>query len=327
MAELRSPLAGDIRDLVATKRALGFSYDAEERALARIDAWLVGQGLSERRLPRDLVERWCRRRPHESQRNQCARASAMRVLCRHLARHGLDAWVPPTGLVPKGPRYEPRIFTDDELRRLFAAVDASRPVTGSPWRHLVMPAYFRVLYTSGMRESELRLARVDDVDLGRMAVTVRGGKGRKDRVVPIHPGLAGRCADVLGAARERGDGGDGYFFTPHADGRPMTLGNVYRNFRVALERAGIPHGGRGKGPRVHDLRHTYAVNLLLRWVKEGRDPLEWLPYMSTALGHDGFEETAYYLRLTESAHPEVRRLLDRAADVIEEVAFDGREYH
>ena len=100
---------------------------------------------------------------------------------------------------------------------------------------------------------------------------------------------------------------DEYFFMI-LPGKPMSLVNIYKNFRRYLEQAGISHTGRG--PRVHDFRHTYCVNLLRKWADEGKDLITYLPYMRTILGHEGFEETAYYLKLTAEAFPNVLKQME-----------------
>jgi integrase len=175
-----------------------------------------------------------------------------------------------------------------------------------------------------MRVSELRLARIKDIDLERGCIFVKGGKNRKDRFVPIHPDLAERCRKLKVEIHRESDE-DEYFFMQYP-GRAMSLGNVYKNFRRYLVKAGIPHTGRG--PRVHDFRHTYCVNLLLKWSKEGKDLMAYLPYMRTMLGHKGFEETAYYLKLTADAFPFIRnRLNESFPSIIDEVSFDEREYY
>ena len=109
-------------------------------------------------------------------------------------------------------------------------------------------------------------------------------------------------------------------------GQPMPLGNIYRNFRRYLEKAGIPHTGRG--PRVHDFRHTYCVNLLRKWTDEGKDLMAYLPYMKTMLGHEGFEETAYYLKLTTERFPYIKECLKSSfPDLIREVAANEQEFY
>ena len=319
----RGPLAKDIDDIVATKRALGLSYDATERALRRIDRWLAERGNDGSSLPRDVVEEWCRLRSHETERNRHHRVAEMRLLCSWLSAHGTEAWVPPKGYVRKGPRYEPHIYTDDELRRLFAAIDASRSVPRHcPFRAEVAPVFWRVLATTGMRVSEARLRRVGDLDADRRLIVVTGAKGRKDRLVPISDGLADSCRRLPAIT---GEGPDGWLF-PVRPGEPMTLQCCYKNFRRYLEKAGIPHTGRG--PRVHDLRHTHAVRLLRAWAEEGRDLWACMPYLRTMLGHESFEETAYYLRLTAESMPSIATTLATAyPGLVREVTLDAPEFH
>lgn len=315
----RSIFKNEFQDLVSLKRSLGFKYVTDAACFGRIDAYLAENNLSEKRLSRELCDAWCGKRSYESAANHAARVSSLRVFCKYVASIGLPAYIPPHGMVKHPPRYDAHIYTDGELRSFFAAVDASQSVPSEcPYRALVMPVFFRILYTSGMRVSELRLARISDVDLDRCCIRVRDGKNHKDRLVPIHPDLAVRCR-VLKETIHSGSGDDEFFFMLRP-GREMTLQNLYRNFRRYLEKAGIPHTGRG--PRIHDFRHTYCVNLLLKWAEEGKDLMAFLPYMRTMLGHEGFEETAYYLKLTAAAFPLIRQKLDGSfPDLIREVSF------
>ena len=90
----------------------------------------------------------------------------------------------------------------------------------------------------------------------------------------------------------------------------MTIGNVYKNFRKFLWRAGISQGGRGYGPRVHDFRHVYAVHCLKKWVEQEKDLTAYLPVLKTYMGHDSFQDTAYYLRLTADVFPNITLKLE-----------------
>ena len=102
----------------------------------------------------------------------------------------------------------------------------------------------------------------------------------------------------------------------------MTLGNLYKNFRRFLWRARISHRGRGNGPRLHDLRHTFAVNCLKKWVEQGCDLNVYLPILKTYMGHDSFTETAYYLRLTADVFPSlVLKLESKHPNIIPQ--FEG----
>ena len=323
--EFQSVFADEFKELIAVKQALGFKYESEKGSFLRIDTFFVNQGVEKKEIPRELCEEWCRKRSYESPANHGHRVSEMRVFCKYLNDIGLKAYIPAARTTRKPPKYDAHIYTPDELRRFFEAVDKSQSVPSEcPYRGMVMPVFFRILYTSGMRVSELRLARIKDVDLDRCCIFVRGGKNRKDRVVPIHPELAERCR-VIKAEMHRDSDEDEYFFMQYP-GRAMTLANIYKNFRKYLVKAGITHTGHG--PRVHDFRHTYCTNLLLKWSQEGKDLMAYLPYMRTMLGHESFDETAYYLKLTADAFPFIRDSLRSSfPSIIDEAIINEREYY
>jgi integrase/recombinase XerD len=97
---------------------------------------------------------------------------------------------------------------------------------------------------------------------------------------------------------------ENYYF-PALGGKPITIGNLYHNFRRFLWRAKISHGGKGRGPRIHDFRHSYAVHCLKKWAEEDKDLTAYLPVLKAYMGHDSFIETSYYLRLTRDAFPHI----------------------
>lgn len=315
----------EFQDLVELKRALGFSYETEAYAFRRIDSFFNEYQLSDKCITKELCNAWCSKRSYESIANQASRISTMRVFCRYLDDIGLPAYIPPKGITKKPAKYDAYIYTDEELKSFFAAVDKSQSVPSEcPYRSEVMPVFFRILYTSGMRVSELRLARVRDINLDEGYITVYGAKNHKERIVPIHPLLIEKCSKLKEKIHSFSSEEE-YFFMIRP-GQPMPLVNVYRNFRRYLEKAGIPHTGRG--PRIHDFRHTYCVNLLRKWTEEGKDFVTYLPYMRTMLGHEGFEETAYYLKLTSERFPYIKeRLKSSFPDLIKEAAIDEHEFY
>lgn len=315
----------EIRDLIELKRALGFSYEAEAGSLRRIDTFLCRNTLSEKYITKELCDLWCKKRTYETVTNQASRISTMRVFCRYLNDIGIPAYIPPKGITKKRTRYDAHIYTDEELQHFFDAVDKSKSVSDScPYRSDVMPVFFRILYTSGMRVSELRLARIRDVDLEKGYIHVLEAKNHKERLIPIHPLLMLRCRELKEKIHATSPD-DEYFFMI-LPGKPMTLGNVYKNFRRYLKQAGISHTG--KGPRIHDFRHTYCVNLLRKWADEGKDLIAYLPYMRTMLGHESFEETAYYLKLTTERFPYIKeRMKESFPDLIKEAEINEHEFY
>ena len=254
-------MAGAITALVAEKRAVGYKYDAEERVLARFAAFCASRFPELEAPDRASAEAWiaAARQRGVKPATLHGLAAPVRELARWLGRRGVPAYILPAGALPRPARYVPHIYTDQELAALFAQTDRCHYDSQVPFRHLVMPVLFRTIYACGLRASEARLLRFADVDLETGVLTIRNGKGGKDRQVPVSAPLRERLASYHAQIAGR-TGGDWFF--PGRNGLPLTLMNVNRNFRRFLWQARIPHGGRGHGPRVHDLRHTMAVNNL-----------------------------------------------------------------
>lgn len=298
-------LAVAIAALVAEKRAVGYKYDAEERALTRFEAFCRDQFPGLDTVTRASAEAWitaARRRGVRPATLQ-GLAAPVRELARWLGRRGTEAYVLPARTLPRPARYVPHIYTDRELADVFAATDRCRYSAEVPFRHLIMPVLFRTIYACGLRASEARLLRPGDVDTATGVLQIRDAKGGKDRQVPV----AGPLRDRLAGYRTHvaGQPGWDWFFPGSKPGQPLTLVNVYHNFRRFLWQARISHGGRGHGPRVHDLRHTFAVNNLRSWFAAGEDVGALLPVLQAYMGHSSIGDTAYYLRLTAESYPQI----------------------
>jgi integrase/recombinase XerD len=298
-------LVDAIRGLVAEKRALGYRYVSEERALARFEVFCAGAFPGLETVTRASVEAWIAtaRRRAVTPATVNTLVAPVRELARWLGRRGVDAYVLPTGVLEKPARYVPHIYTDQELAALFAATDRCHYCPEVPFRHLVMPVLFRTIYACGLRCSEARLLRVADVDVENGVLQIRDSKGGKDRQLPVSESLRERLAGYH--ATLAGQPGWEWFFPGATPDVPLTLGNVNRNFRRFLWQARIPHRGRGHGPRVHDLRHTAAVNNLRAWFARGENVDALLPVLQTYLGHSSIGDTAYYLHLTAESYPDI----------------------
>lgn len=318
-------LADAITALVEQKRAVGYKYASEERVLARFAAFCRGEfpGLST--VTQASVEAWvasARRRGVKPATLQSL-AAPVRELARWLGRRGVEAYVLPGGVLARPARYVPHIYSDGELAALFARTDRCRYCSEVPFRHLVMPVLFRTIYACGLRCSEARLLRPDDVDTDAGVLQIRDAKGGKDRQVPVSEPLRVRLADYHAQLVGR-PGGDWFF--PGRAGLALTLGNVEKNFRRFLWQARISHGGRGRGPRVHDLRHTFAVNNLRFWFAQGENVSALLPVLQTYMGHSSLRDTAYYLRLTAESFPDITARVQQATgDVV--ASITGGQCH
>jgi integrase/recombinase XerD len=311
----RSVLSVFMDQFLQEKHACGYAYREEARILRRLDDFLVQEGLATYELPALLARKWLAKKAHESRRNQQIRITLVRQFSSLLLRAGHSAYVPDSTLAARGlSSFVPRMLTDEELRRFFQAVDALKPTARSPLRHLIMPEVFRLLYGCGFRVGEVLKLRVRDIDLNQGIITVRQGKGRKDRLVPPALPLVERLRKYATQLENRQP--DATFF-PGPSGGPFKLRSVYTLFRRLLLQGGIPHAGRGKGPRIHDYRHLFAVHALRRWYRDGEDLDAKLPLLATYLGHQHLSGTQRYLHLTAELFPEITERADAAfGDVI-----------
>lgn len=311
----QSPLGPLMAQFVRERRAVGYRYETGAYQLMRFDRFLAREAPSDETLSRSATLRWLAKGPHESGGSQQTRLGVVSQFAQFLCRLGHPAYVPEPSLAAKRDRAFPaRILTHDEIGRLLGAADGFTPTPFSPHRHLVMPEVFRLLYGCGLRVGEVVKLRASDVDLDRGVLTIRDGKFGKDRLVPPALPLVKRLRAYHAAMGARHD--QAVFF-PSKHGDPYLPVSVYVLFRELLHRSGIPHRGKGKGPRLHDLRHTFAVHALLRWYREGADLDAKVAVLATYLGHRSVAGTQRYLHLTAELFPEVTARSDAAfGDVI-----------
>ncbi len=195
--------------------------------------------------------------------------------------------------------FTPYIYSPEELRRLLQAVDACEhpqsKLSATTVRTLVL-----LLYGAALRISEALMLKLPDVDLAASLLTIHTSKFYKTRWVPIGP----RLSDTLAAyAHERPQ--EPPLQSPEAPflltrtGEPVTRQQAERVFRRLCERAAVlRNDGTRYQPRLHDLRHTWAVHRLVAWYEEGADVQRLLPHLATYLGHAHIAATQCYLTMT-----------------------------
>ncbi|MCL2000295.1 MAG: tyrosine-type recombinase/integrase [Planctomycetes bacterium] len=180
---------------------------------------------------------------------------------------------------------------------------------GSPYIHLVMPVLLRVLYGCGLRISEALALRVKDVDLENGCFIVLDSKYEDSRIVPMSASLFRRCRAYVATIPLLSAPETPFF--PNRMGNVISGVGIYNQYRRSLRRAGISHGGRGKGPRLHDLRHTFAVHAMRQLIAAGREIATMPSILSTYLGHNSLASTETYLRLVADAYPETAQMFEK----------------
>lgn len=318
----RSHFKTEIQGLISFKRNIGFKFQIQAMRLREIDTYFFEHDIKE--LTKAHVLGWCQRKSYEKHSNLCSRLSVMRQFTLYMERIGRQVYVIPEKYLKSPPKYQPHIFTNQELSDFFFAVDNCKYCSAYPYRHEMMPIIFRLLYGSGLRVSEACRLKISDVDFVNGVLIIRESKFNKDRLVPITSSLSRRMQHFLQVAHHFSKPDD-IFFLLKKD-VPANRKNMYVSFRAFLWDAGIPHGGKGKGPRLHDFRYNYCISCLRKWVREGKDLTAYLPILSTYLGHQSIKETAYYLRLTADLYPNIIFAIENAyKDLIPEIGGEAIE--
>lgn len=298
------PLADILKGFVEEKQAVGYKYQKSAFTLKRFDRFCISIGHDELCLTKELVLMWTEKQPHETENTRKNRISLMRLLGSYMVRIGYDAYVYPTRVDKvTNDRYIPHIFSTNELAGLFKQADNCKPHIMSPNRHRILPLLFRILYGCGLRISEALQLKVKDVLLDEGTLKILSSKFGKERLVPLCPFLSACCRECMQKVHFINNP-EGYFF-PSPYGGMFDEKTIYNYFRRFLWNMGISHGGRGNGPRLHDLRHTFAVHCLKRLAARGVDLSAALPFLSTYLGHTGLKSTQHYLRLTAELYPDI----------------------
>ena len=307
--EYLSVFADHISGLIEQKRALGYKYESQPGILKRFDTFCLERHPNETELSREIVLDWAVKSPNEKPATLQGRITAVSELAKYMLRLGFTAFILPRGMLPHVPRYIPHIYSNDELKRIFEQTDNCHYCYEVPNRHFVMPVFFRLLYSCGLRLSEARLLKVCDVDLQEGIITITNAKLDKHRQIPVSPQLLERLNGYYRNIHIFSTP-DSWFF-PGFGGKPMTMGNVEKNLHRFLWKAGISCSGRNSkpeqpgGPNVHSFRHTFAVHCLRKWVLEDKDLRAYLPVLQAYLGHVEVSDIAYYLHLTADLFPNI----------------------
>lgn len=308
--EFRSPLASHIVHFLATKRALGCRFVVEDRTLRLLDRFLVDQGVATvDAITADQIEQFLASRPRPAAKGYNHLLGVVRRLFDWLITQQVIRESPvQVRPRPETARRLPFLF-DPPLARRLLQVAADLPDNNrSRYRGATYHAIFALLYGLGLRVGEVSRLQLGDVDLDRDVLLIRNSKFGKTRWVPFGPRLGAVVrAYLVGRPRAGGAVSDAPLFT--WDGRwPVHTNSIRNTFREDIvPQLGLVIPSGTARPRVHDLRHSFAVGTLLRWYRQGLDPAARLHHLSTFLGHVNPETTAVYLTITSDLLTEANR--------------------
>lgn len=303
-----------IKDFIGQKRASGYPYQSSARILLHFDLLAAEKFPRESTITREMCSAWIQSKSGEHPNGLLRRVTPVRQLGKYMKGLGYDVYVIPGHIPDRQVKYEAHIYTTAELKSFFNAIDRCPPSPFSPTRRYVIPLIFRILYCCGLRSSEARLLKKEDVDLETGKISVRESKGWKARIVYMSEDLLEVCREydsIMGSMFP-----DRQVFFPNKDGNCFNksiLDYWFHEFWDILpESAAIT----GNPARVHDFRHGYAVHRLNQWVREGQDINALYPYLSEYMGHSNYADTDYYLSLVEDFYTEMEQRLSTVNDDI-----------
>jgi integrase/recombinase XerD len=298
-----STLSTQVADYLRLRRALGFKLERAGLLLPQLVVYLEAAGATT--VTSDLAIAWARL-PEQAQPNHWAQRLAIaRGFARYLQTIDAATQVPPLGVFrTRRHRPAPYLWSTGDIDRLLEAAGAIRP----PLRAATHRALFGLIAVSGMRLGEAVGLHRDDVDFGTGVITIRQAKFDRSRLVPLHP----LTTDALrGYAAERDrlcprPRSTAFFLS--SVGTTLTRTGVDKTFRQITTSLGVRTAT--THPRVHDLRHSFAVDTLIRWHRTGVNVDEHIAVLSTYLGHVAPADTYWYL----SAAPELMALAAERLD-------------
>jgi len=319
----RSILAGHIEQYLATKRALGCKFATEERSLRLLDRFLVDQRVARLGdISGECLEQFLASRGRVNARSYNNLLSVVRRLFDWL----VSQQVMPASPLQLRPRREtarrlPFLFEPSAIKQLLAEAAQLPDNPRSLMRGTTYETIFALLAGLGLRIGEVSRLQCGDIDLDGDVLQIRDSKFGKSRQVPFGPRLAARLRAYL-ELRERGGWpcvGAAPLFSWNGTS-PVSTNSIRNTFREdLLPRLELDVPAGTFGPRVHGLRHTFAVRTLLRWYREGVAPATKLNHLSTFLGHVNPTSTAVYLTVTSELFQEANRRFEPFAPKMPEV--------
>lgn len=295
----RSPLAQRLQAFLETrrpaKRRRGGEYHA--KILRLIDRFLMSELKPGEAITREVAERFNESIEHLSPNTRINRLSVLRQFCFYLSHFDRRTCIIYRTFSPNRTRPSPHIYTRGEVRKIMAAARRLGPPKN--FRPMVISTLIGFLYATGIRIGEALNLILGDIDLTRQVIEVRQGKFGKSRYVPLSPSTVSRMKVYL---EQRRDAGHSTSLSapvfPNMHGNRQGHSGFVTAFLQILRELGLRTAKGERGPRVHDLRHTFAVERLLAWYRQGVDLGAKLPLLSTYLGHTTVTGTQVYLHAT-----------------------------
>lgn len=305
-----SVFADDLVHFIALKRSLGIKFQNAEYFAKQFDELVKGKQLQQKALTKSMVVEFCTPQAHQSPNTVKPKISFIRQFSIYLrSRKICEAWPLPRIYGGRYIQFVPYIYSQEEIFNLIKCSQYQFYKPSTPYWHLAFPLIIKILICCGLRISEVLRLRLKNLNLDENYLLILNSKNGNNRIVPFCDEIKDEFVIYLNYT-DLDTSSDNYIF-PYRYGQPISSGGFRTQFNHLLQTAGIPRTE--TGPRIHDLRHTFAVYKLKEWAERGMDLKTLLPFLKFYMGHKTFEETAYYLRLTVNSFPLIRKVMEPVA--------------
>jgi len=296
-----SPLGPSMQKFIMLGRSQGKSYRSEEQILCSFDRFLTSHPSSPRKISNRILKEWLNLLSDKSAAYRYKNFAVIRRFCLYLCRFNSKAYLPDSSLAPPSPNSSlPYIYSGNELITLLKVLRQSSPSPQFPLLPQMLYILVLLLYTTGMRLGEALKLQLRDIDCTEQKIYIHETKFYKSRLIPLSRSMMRELKEYLRLREEAklpNTSQSFLFQNPHRE-KPYVNSTIERLFRRTLRDLGLKPGHGYNGPRIHDLRHTFAINRLERWYREGKDVQSKLGLISTYLGHVGIASTQRYLTMT-----------------------------
>lgn len=303
--QLHSWLSDQIGRFIELRRLSGTDYSSQARLLGYFDSFLVEQYPNGLFVTPHMIDHYLQNLSHLRPRVRLNRFSVVRQLCQHIAQAEPRCHVPESMRCSTAQKiFHPYIFSKKEIVALLSAASTLQP--SESLRPHTYHTLFGLLYTTGIRIDEAFALTLKDFQGEFDLLYIAEGKFRKARWIPLHSSTSQVLQRYVERRLRSGlRGADSPLFI-NLKARILRHCTTYLTFRQLLEKCGITHN-KHTGPRMHDLRHTFAVHRLLAWYQDKQDVNARLPALSTYMGHVNICSTHIYLRPTTELLEQVNK--------------------